>query len=184
MIFFWIQLERLQDSSVGLKAHANSGKIHLKGAEVRDISGRSGFTRFIWSCRFRLQVARISGFRGVSANPGAQNMLAKALASAPFQRAHTTKSVRHTSNKARPCVVCFCLDRVERPHSESEEHRRAQYFAPEPVRNAHSGSALAPRGMSLGQTSRLSHLGLQKSPDMPLTRTASSSSWHPLCGFP
>ena len=48
----------------------------------------------------------------------------------------------------------------------------------------HWGVALSPFGTSLGQLPWLLHLGLQKSPDNPCTRTASSSDSQPVFGLP
>ena len=70
------------------------------------------------------------------------------------------------------------------PQSESAWQIRPQYLSPVVVRRAHCGVAVSPLGTSLGQVPWLSHFGLQKSPDSPLTRTATSSDSQPVDGLP
>ena len=70
------------------------------------------------------------------------------------------------------------------PQSESDWQIKAQYLSPVVVRRAHWGVALSPFGTSLGQLPWLLHLGLQKSPDNPWTRTACSSDSQPVSGLP
>ena len=77
-----------------------------------------------------------------------------------------------------------CFLAVEPPHSLSDWQMRAQYLSPVVVRSAHCGLAVSPEGTSLGQLPELLHLGLQKSPDKPWTRTACSSLSHPVEGLP
>ena len=77
-----------------------------------------------------------------------------------------------------------CMNATQPPQSVSDSHTRAQYLSPVVVRRAHSGVALSPVGTSLGQLPWLSHLGLQKSPDRPCTRTACSSVSQPVFGSP
>ena len=89
-----------------------------------------------------------------------------------------------------PCYVKLAAANVKQllagvlPQSESAWQIRPQYLSPVVVRRAHSGVAVSPLGTSLGQVPWLVHLGLQKSPEMPLTRTATSSDSQPLEGLP
>ena len=76
------------------------------------------------------------------------------------------------------------LHAAQLPQSESDWQIKAQYLSPVVVRRAHWGVALSPFGTSLGQLPWLLHLGLQKSPDSPCTRTASSSDSQPVFGLP
>ena len=76
------------------------------------------------------------------------------------------------------------LHAAQLPQSESDWQIKAQYLSPVVVRRAHWGVALSPFGTSLGQLPWLLHLGLQKSPDNPCTRTASSSDSQPVFGLP
>ena len=89
-----------------------------------------------------------------------------------------------------PCYVKLAVANIKQllagvlPQSESAWQIRPQYLSPVVVRRAHSGVAVSPVGTSLGQVPWLVHLGLQKSPEMPLTRTATSSDSQPLEGLP
>ena len=99
-------------------------------------------------------------------------------------RGHTTISTIHCSAPPTFHLNSTHKNAAQLPQSESDWQIKAQYLSPVVVRRAHWGVALSPFGTSLGQLPWLLHLGLQKSPDNPCTRTASSSDSQPVFGFP